>query len=80
MLSSLLFLILFSWLPITLLFGQTKQNTKHYPYGNPVIKHMYTADAAPHAMPDEKAWMVSFVDSENGGGYSIIPNNTKPNL
>jgi arabinoxylan arabinofuranohydrolase len=26
-------------------------NTKPYPYNNPVIRHMYTADAAPGYMP-----------------------------
>lgn len=47
-------------------------NTKPYPYGNPVIKHMYTADAAPHVMPDGRVWMVTSVDHEDGGGYSTM--------
>jgi hypothetical protein len=47
-------------------------NSKPYPYGNPVIKHMYTADAAPHVMPDGRMWMVTSVDSEDGGGYPTM--------
>lgn len=47
-------------------------NTKPYPYNNPVITHMYTADAAPHVMPDGKVWMVTSVDHEDGGGYSTM--------
>ena len=47
-------------------------NSKPYPYGNPVIRHMYTADAAPHVMPDGRVWMVTSVDHENGGGYSTM--------
>jgi len=47
-------------------------NTKPYPYGNPVIKHMYTADASPHVMPDGRVWMVTSVDSDKGGGYSTM--------
>ena len=47
-------------------------NTKPYPYGNPVIKHMYTADASPHVMPDGRVWMVTSVDHEDGGGYSTM--------
>ncbi len=47
-------------------------NTKPYPLGNPVIKHMYTADAAPKVMPDGRLWMVTSVDSEKGGGYSTM--------
>jgi arabinoxylan arabinofuranohydrolase len=47
-------------------------NTKPYPYGNPVIRHMYTADAAPRVMPDGKVWMVTSVDHEDGGGYSTM--------
>ena len=47
-------------------------NTKPYPYGNPVIRHMYTADAAPHVMPDGRVWMVTSVDHEDGGGYSTM--------
>ena len=55
-------------------FAQIKpnKNTKPYPYGNPVIKHMYTADASPHVMPDGRVWMVTSVDHENGGGYSTM--------
>lgn len=47
-------------------------NAKPYPYKNPVITHMYTADAAPHVMPDGKVWMVTSVDHEDGGGYSTM--------
>lgn len=47
-------------------------NTEPYPFNNPVIKHMYTADAAPHVMPDGKVWMVTSVDHEYGGGYSTM--------
>jgi arabinoxylan arabinofuranohydrolase len=54
-------------------FAQKKNsNTKIYPYGNPVIKHMYTADASPHVMPDGRVWMVTSVDHEDGGGYSTM--------
>lgn len=56
-----------------LLSAQKKTvNTQPYPYGNPVIKHMYTADASPHVMPDGRVWMVTSVDSEKGGGYSTM--------
>jgi len=34
---------------------------------------MYTADAAPHVMPDGKVWMVTSTDREEGGGYSTMP-------
>jgi len=47
-------------------------NTIPYPYKNPVIRHMYTADAAPHVMPDGKVWMVTSVDSKEGGGYASM--------
>lgn len=47
-------------------------NKDPYPYGNPVVKHMYTADAAPHVMPDGKVWMVTSVDHEDGGGYETM--------
>jgi len=47
-------------------------NSKPYPYGNPIITHMYTADAAPKVMPDGRLWMVTSVDHENGGGYSTM--------
>ena len=54
-------------------FSQKKNsNTKPYPYNNPVIKHMYTADASPHVMPDGRVWMVTSVDHEDGGGYSTM--------
>ncbi|WP_319503330.1 family 43 glycosylhydrolase [uncultured Draconibacterium sp.] len=54
-------------------YGQkANKNTKPYPYSNPIIKHMYTADAAPHVMPDGRVWMVTSVDSDNGGGYSTM--------
>lgn len=52
--------------------AKPNSNTKPYPYGNPVIKHMYTADAAPHVMPDGRVWMVTSVDHEKGGGYSTM--------
>lgn len=52
--------------------GKPNVNTIPYPFGNPVIKHMYTADAAPHVMPDGKVWMVTSVDSDNGGGYATM--------
>lgn len=47
-------------------------NTKPYPFGNPVIHHMYTADAAPKVMPDGRLWMVTSVDHEDGGGYGTM--------
>ena len=54
-------------------FAQKKNtNTKPYPYGNPIITHMYTADAAPKVMPDGRLWMVTSVDDENGGGYATM--------
>lgn len=53
--------------------AQGKQiNTKPYPYGNPVITHMYTADAAPKVMPDGRLWMVTSVDHADGGGYATM--------
>lgn len=45
-------------------------NTKPYPYGNPVITHMYTADAAPKVMPDGRMWMVTSVDDPNKPYYN----------
>ena len=45
-------------------------NTKPYPYGNPVVTHMYTADAAPRVMPDGRVWMVTSVDDMEHPGYS----------
>ncbi len=42
--------------------AKPNSNTKPYPYGNPVITHMYTADAAPHVLPDGRVWMVTSVD------------------
>lgn len=47
-------------------------NNKPYPYNNPIITHMYTADAAPHVMPDGKVWVVTSVDDDNGGGYNTM--------
>ncbi len=52
--------------------GKKNRNTQPYPFGNPIIKHMYTADAAPHVMPDGKVWMVTSVDSDAGGGYATM--------
>jgi arabinoxylan arabinofuranohydrolase len=67
---NLLILILFV---VSSIQAQKKNmNTKPYPYGNPVIKHIYTADAAPHVMPDGRVWMVTSVDSDQGGGYSTM--------
>lgn len=42
------------------------------PYGNPVVRHMYTADASPHVFPDGRVWMVTSVDHEQGGGYETM--------
>ena len=66
-------LLLFLFLAASLR-GQDKPNvnTDPYPYGNPVITHMYTADAAPHVMPDGRVWMVTSVDHEDGGGYAMM--------
>jgi hypothetical protein len=54
--------------------GSLKRNVNPapYPHGNPVIRHMYTADAAPHVMPDGRVWMVTSVDSDEGGGYETM--------
>ena len=67
-------LILWGLLSISITYAQIKSNsnTKPYPYGNPVIKHMYTADASPHVMPDGRVWMVTSVDHEDGGGYATM--------
>ncbi|MEM9987196.1 MAG: family 43 glycosylhydrolase, partial [Bacteroidota bacterium] len=51
---------------------KANDNPYPYPYGNPVITHMYTADAAPHVMPDGRVWMVTSVDHEEGGGYATM--------
>jgi arabinoxylan arabinofuranohydrolase len=54
--------------------ASAKPNTNNapYPLKNPVIRHMYTADAAPHVLPDGRVWMVTSVDSEAGGGYATM--------
>jgi hypothetical protein len=52
--------------------GKKNTNMAPYPLGNPIIRHMYTADAAPHVMPDGQVWMVTSVDSESGGGYETM--------
>ncbi|MCC4211261.1 family 43 glycosylhydrolase [Leeuwenhoekiella parthenopeia] len=65
------FLLLFLF-SLSGLAQKKNSNTTPYPYNNPVIQHMYTADAAPHVMPDGKVWMVTSVDHENGGGYSTM--------
>jgi len=52
--------------------GKANINDKPYPYGNPVIRHMYTADAAPKVMPDGRLWMVTSVDHKEGGGYGTM--------
>jgi arabinoxylan arabinofuranohydrolase len=70
-LSSALTLVL-SFMVIAVIAQKKNSNTKPYPYGNPVIQHMYTADASPHVMPDGKMWMVTSVDSEEGGGYPTM--------
>ena len=56
------------------LVAQKKGNVNPfpYPYGNPVVKHMYTADASPHVMPDGRVWMVTSVDHPDGGGYATM--------
>ncbi|MCB1093229.1 MAG: family 43 glycosylhydrolase, partial [Verrucomicrobiae bacterium] len=59
-------------LPSVALAGKKNRNPEPYPYGNPVITHMYTADAAPKVMPDGRLWMVTSVDHEDGGGYSTM--------
>jgi arabinoxylan arabinofuranohydrolase len=75
MINKNLFLLFLFAISQNVCFAQKKNsNTAPYPYGNPVIKHMYTADASPHVMPDGKVWMVTSVDSENGGGYSTMHN------
>lgn len=61
------------WLMPSLLMAQKENiNNEPYPYGNPVIRHMYTADASPHVMPDGRVWMVTSVDHEKGGGYATM--------
>ena len=60
------------FLSLQLSAQKKNSNTKPYPYGNPVITHMYTADASPHVMPDGRMWMVTSVDSEEGGGYPTM--------
>ncbi|WP_417189046.1 family 43 glycosylhydrolase [Bacteroides sp.] len=45
-------------------------NNKPYPYGNPVIRHLYSADAAPRVMPDGRVWMVTSIDDENKPTYN----------
>ena len=47
-------------------------NNRPFPFQNPVIRHMYTADPAPKVMPDGKIWMVTSVDHEDGGGYATM--------
>lgn len=65
--------VLFLCLPTMVPAQGLKNDTSEpYPYQNPVIRHMYTADAAPHVMPDGRVWMVISVDSMNGGGYSTM--------
>ena len=69
--ATVAFLFIFSF---TGGINQAKSNSNQapYPYGNPVIKHLYTADAAPHVMPDGRVWMVTSVDSMQGGGYETM--------
>lgn len=52
--------------------SKTIANNEPYPYDNPVITNRYTADASPHVMPDGRVWMVTSIDSEQGGGYSTM--------
>lgn len=68
------FLLYFVLTAAALLQAQPKANVNEtpYPYDNPVITHMYTADAAPHVMPDGRVWMVTSVDHEQGGGYATM--------
>ncbi|MCM2679157.1 family 43 glycosylhydrolase [Echinimonas agarilytica] len=49
--------------------AKKNSNTEPYPYGNPVVTNMYTADAAPKVMPDGRVWMVTSVDHEDKRGY-----------
>lgn len=67
-------LVLLVSISTSISYSQIKKNsnTAPYPYGNPVIKNMYTADASPHVMPDGRVWMVTSVDAEDGGGYSTM--------
>ncbi len=67
-----MWLIWLSFFAFTLEAQKTNSNKAPYPYGNPVIKHRYTADAAPRVMPDGRVWMVTSVDNEDGGGYSTM--------
>lgn len=54
-------------------FAQKKNvNTKPFPFQNPVIHHMYTADPSPHVFPDGRVWMVTSVDHEDGGGFKTM--------
>ena len=71
---SILILVTVVFCTPILIVAQSKKNmnTKPYPYGNPVIRHMYTADAAPKVMPDGRLWMVTSVDHEDGGGYGTM--------
>ncbi|SHM14904.1 Carbohydrate binding module (family 6) [Flavobacterium flevense] len=67
------FIIILIAFGISIVHSQNKNtNTKPYPYANPVIKNMYTADASPHVMPDGRVWMVTSVDHEDGGGYATM--------
>ena len=65
--------LIFTLIPL-LGFSQVLENdfSEPYPFGNPVIRHMYTADAAPHVMPDGRVWMVTSVDHLDGGGYATM--------
>ena len=45
-------------------------NTKPYPFGNPVVTNMFTADAAPKVMPDGRVWMVTSVDDPTKPFYN----------
>lgn len=66
-------ILLFALLEVSMLHAQKSNDHGFpYPYGNPVITHMYTADAAPHVMPDGRVWMVTSVDHEEGGGYATM--------
>lgn len=64
-----LFLAPFFWAQSS---AKPNVNPSPYPHGNPVIRHLYTADAAPKVMPDGRVWMVTSVDHEDGGGYATM--------
>ncbi|MCM2678880.1 family 43 glycosylhydrolase [Echinimonas agarilytica] len=70
--SAVLTVVVGGLFSVSAVAGKPNSNTKPYPYNNPVIQHMYTADAAPHVMPDGRVWMATSVDHEEGGNYSTM--------